>query len=217
MGGLDGLGSQHRDRRLAGGLPGPRPTSGTGVLGERSARTSCWPRLLPHMSDGSSRVHLVGGRPEARVSSIPAYDSSKAPSPGRAAMSHSGSRPGRPGQRHRPPGSSTRRSAAGRRRGGRAGRGRNVPLGRQGTAWEVAAPVVFLLSDDAAISPARSSRGRRRAVRRSGNRAGCGSLPGLPTLHQVSGVASSFATIGRFARSDSARCGAFRPEIPEKQ
>jgi NAD(P)-dependent dehydrogenase (short-subunit alcohol dehydrogenase family) len=24
-----------------------------------------------------------------------------------------------------------------------------VPLGRQGTAWEVAAPVVFLLSDDA--------------------------------------------------------------------
>ncbi len=24
-----------------------------------------------------------------------------------------------------------------------------MPLGRQGTAWEVAAPVVFLLSDDA--------------------------------------------------------------------
>jgi NAD(P)-dependent dehydrogenase (short-subunit alcohol dehydrogenase family) len=24
-----------------------------------------------------------------------------------------------------------------------------VPLGRQGTAWEIASPVVFLLSDDA--------------------------------------------------------------------
>jgi NAD(P)-dependent dehydrogenase (short-subunit alcohol dehydrogenase family) len=34
---------------------------------------------------------------------------------------------------------------------GRPARGRTpVPLGRQGTAWEVAAPVVFLLSDDAA-------------------------------------------------------------------
>ena len=33
---------------------------------------------------------------------------------------------------------------------GRPSRGRTpVPLGRQGTAWEVAAPVVFLLSDDA--------------------------------------------------------------------
>lgn len=34
--------------------------------------------------------------------------------------------------------------------GGRPSRARTpVPLGRQGTAWEVAAPVVFLLSDDA--------------------------------------------------------------------
>ena len=33
---------------------------------------------------------------------------------------------------------------------GRPSRGRTpVPLGRQGTAWEIAAPVVFLLSDDA--------------------------------------------------------------------
>ena len=33
---------------------------------------------------------------------------------------------------------------------GRPSRGRTpVPLGRQGSAWEVAAPVVFLLSDDA--------------------------------------------------------------------
>ena len=33
---------------------------------------------------------------------------------------------------------------------GRPGRARTpVPLGRQGTAWEVAAPVVFLLSDAA--------------------------------------------------------------------
>ncbi|MEY2474002.1 MAG: hypothetical protein QOK28_3331, partial [Actinomycetota bacterium] len=34
--------------------------------------------------------------------------------------------------------------------GGRPSRDRTpVPLKRQGTAWEVAAPVVFLLSDDA--------------------------------------------------------------------
>ena len=34
--------------------------------------------------------------------------------------------------------------------GGRPSRDKTpVPLGRQGTAWEVAAPVVFLLSDDA--------------------------------------------------------------------
>ena len=33
---------------------------------------------------------------------------------------------------------------------GRPSRDRTpVPLGRQGTAWEIAAPVVFLLSDDA--------------------------------------------------------------------
>ena len=35
--------------------------------------------------------------------------------------------------------------------GGRPSRDKApVPLGRQGTAWEVAAPVCFLLSDDAA-------------------------------------------------------------------
>jgi NAD(P)-dependent dehydrogenase (short-subunit alcohol dehydrogenase family) len=33
---------------------------------------------------------------------------------------------------------------------GRPGRARTpVPLGRQGTAWEIAGPVVFLLSDEA--------------------------------------------------------------------
>ena len=47
------------------------------------------------------------------------------------------------------PGSSTRPSG-GAPTQGRPSRGRTpVPLGRQGSAWEVAAPVVFLLSDDA--------------------------------------------------------------------
>ena len=42
-----------------------------------------------------------------------------------------------------------------------------VPLGRQGTAWEVADPVVFLLSDDAALHHRPGPRRRRRPDRRT--------------------------------------------------
>jgi NAD(P)-dependent dehydrogenase (short-subunit alcohol dehydrogenase family) len=104
---------------------------------------------LPHMGDGGSIVFVssvAGLRPGTR---IPAYDSSKAALAGLCRhVALEGSRAGvranvvAPGLIDTPLG---RRATA-----GRPGRARTpVPLGRQATAWEVAAPVVFLLSDDA--------------------------------------------------------------------
>jgi NAD(P)-dependent dehydrogenase (short-subunit alcohol dehydrogenase family) len=104
---------------------------------------------LPHMGEGGSIVFVssvAGLRPGTR---IPAYDSSKAALAGLCRhVALEGSRAGvranvvAPGLIDTPLG---RRATA-----GRPGRARTpVPLGRQATAWEVAAPVVFLLSDDA--------------------------------------------------------------------
>lgn len=104
---------------------------------------------LPHMAEGGSIVFvssIAGLRPGTR---IPAYDSSKAALAGLCRhVALEGSRSGvranivAPGLIDTPLG---RRATQ-----GRPSRGRTpVPLGRQGTAWEVAAPVVFLLSDDA--------------------------------------------------------------------
>jgi NAD(P)-dependent dehydrogenase (short-subunit alcohol dehydrogenase family) len=104
---------------------------------------------LPRMSEGGSIVFLssvAGLRPGTR---IPAYDTSKAALAGLCRhVALEGSRSGvranviAPGLIDTPLG---RRATA-----GRPSRGRTpVPLGRQGTAWEVAAPVVFLLSSDA--------------------------------------------------------------------
>jgi NAD(P)-dependent dehydrogenase (short-subunit alcohol dehydrogenase family) len=104
---------------------------------------------MPRLDDGSSIVFIssvAGLRPGSR---IPAYDASKAALPGLARhVAAQGARRGiranvvAPGLIDTPLG---RVATAGRP--GRAGT--PVPLGRQGTAWEVAAPVVFLLSDDA--------------------------------------------------------------------
>jgi NAD(P)-dependent dehydrogenase (short-subunit alcohol dehydrogenase family) len=105
---------------------------------------------LPHMGEGGSIVFVssvAGLRPGTR---IPAYDTSKAALAGLCRhVALEGSRAGvranvvAPGLIDTPLG---RRATQ-----GRPSRGRTpVPLGRQGTAWEVAAPVVFLLSDDAA-------------------------------------------------------------------
>ncbi|HTK15522.1 MAG TPA: SDR family NAD(P)-dependent oxidoreductase [Acidimicrobiia bacterium] len=104
---------------------------------------------LPRMTNGGAIVlisSIAGLRPGTR---IPAYDTSKAALAGLGRhVAFEGARQGvranvvAPGLIDTPLG---RRATA-----GRPSRGRTpVPLGRQGTAWEVAAPVVFLLSDDA--------------------------------------------------------------------
>ena len=103
---------------------------------------------LPHMTGGSIVfISSVAGLKPG--STIPAYDSSKAAIAGLCRhVALEGARQGiranvvAPGLIDTPLG---RRASQ-----GRPGRDRtNVPLGRQGTAWEVAAPVVFLLSDNA--------------------------------------------------------------------
>ena len=104
---------------------------------------------LPRMSEGGAIVFvssIAGLRPGTR---IPSYDTSKAALAGLSRhVALEGSRLGvranvvAPGLIDTPLG---RRATQ-----GRPSRGRTpVPLGRQGRAWEVAAPVVFLLSDDA--------------------------------------------------------------------
>jgi NAD(P)-dependent dehydrogenase (short-subunit alcohol dehydrogenase family) len=104
---------------------------------------------LPHMGDGGSIVYissLAGLKPG---SSLPAYDSSKAALAGLCRhVALEGARQGvranvvAPGLIDTPLG---RLASA-----GRPSRSRTpIPLGRQGTPWEVAGPVVFLLSADA--------------------------------------------------------------------
>jgi len=104
---------------------------------------------LPVLDDGSSIVlisSVAGLRPGSR---LPAYDSSKAALAGLGRhVALEGARRGirtnvvAPGLIDTPLG---RLATQGRPSRAKA----PVALGRQGTAWEVAAPVVFLLSDDA--------------------------------------------------------------------
>jgi NAD(P)-dependent dehydrogenase (short-subunit alcohol dehydrogenase family) len=104
---------------------------------------------LPNMGEGASIVFIssmAGLRPGSQ---LPAYDASKAGVIGLCRhVAMEGARTGVranvvcPGLIDTPMG----RAAS----GGRPSRERTpVPLGRQGTAWEVAAAVAFLLSDDA--------------------------------------------------------------------
>jgi NAD(P)-dependent dehydrogenase (short-subunit alcohol dehydrogenase family) len=104
---------------------------------------------LPIMDDGGAIVFIssvAGLKPGTR---IPAYDTTKAALAGlNRHVAFEGARRGiranvvAPGLIDTPLG---RRATE-----GRPSRGRTpVPLGRQATAWEVAAPVVFLLSSDA--------------------------------------------------------------------
>jgi len=104
---------------------------------------------LPVLDDGGAIVFVssvAGLKPGTR---IPAYDTTKAALAGLSrSVAHEGARRGiranvvAPGLIDTPLGR--------RANEGRPSRGRTpVALGRQGTAWEVAAPVVFLLSSDA--------------------------------------------------------------------
>lgn len=104
---------------------------------------------LPHLSDGGAIVYIssvAGLKPGSR---IPAYDASKAGIVGlcrhvalEAARRNVRANVVAPGLIDTPLG----RLAS----SGRPSRERTpVPLGRQGTGWEVAATTVFLLSDDA--------------------------------------------------------------------
>jgi NAD(P)-dependent dehydrogenase (short-subunit alcohol dehydrogenase family) len=104
---------------------------------------------LPLMSEGSSTVlisSVAGLRPG---SGIPAYDSSKAAQVG--LMRHAAREAARSGGRVNVVAPGLIDTPLGRlATQGRPGRARTpVPLGRQGTADEVARAVVFLLSDDA--------------------------------------------------------------------
>ena len=104
---------------------------------------------LPVISDGGAIVlisSVAGLKPGTR---IPAYDTTKAALAGLGRhVAFEGARRGirvnvvAPGLIDTPLG---RRATQGRPSRGKV----PVPLGRQATAWEVAAPVVFLLSDDA--------------------------------------------------------------------
>jgi NAD(P)-dependent dehydrogenase (short-subunit alcohol dehydrogenase family) len=104
---------------------------------------------MPLMGDGGSIVFISSIAGLGPGSRLPAYDASKAALFGLCRhVAMEGARKGvranvvAPGLIDTPLG---RLATA-----GRPSRARTpVPLGRQGTAWEVAAPVVFLLGDDA--------------------------------------------------------------------
>src|SRR5262245_66261730 len=104
---------------------------------------------LPRLGKGSAIVFVSSVAGLRAGTRIPAYDAAKAALAGLGRhVALEGSRVGvranvvAPGLIDTPLG---RRATQ-----GRPGRARTpVPLGRQGTAWEIAAPVVFLLSDDA--------------------------------------------------------------------
>ena len=101
--------------------------------------------------DGGGSIVFIGSvaglQPGSR---LPAYDASKAGLIGLARhVALEGARRGRARQR-RGTGAHRHAPGAGWPRRGRPSRARTpVPLGRQGTAWEVGAAVVFLLSDEA--------------------------------------------------------------------
>jgi NAD(P)-dependent dehydrogenase (short-subunit alcohol dehydrogenase family) len=104
---------------------------------------------LPVLADGSAIVLISSIAGIVAGTRIPAYDTSKAALGGLCRhIALEGARRGiranvvAPGLIDTPLG---RRATAGRPSRARA----PVPLGRQATAWEVAAPVVFLLSEDA--------------------------------------------------------------------
>lgn len=109
----------------------------------------CLKAAVPLMGEGGSAVlisSLAGLKPGSR---IPAYDASKAAQFGLAR--HAAAEAARAGVRVNTVAPGLIDTPLGRlATAGRPSRGSTrIPLGRQGTAWEVASAVVFLLSDEA--------------------------------------------------------------------
>jgi NAD(P)-dependent dehydrogenase (short-subunit alcohol dehydrogenase family) len=104
---------------------------------------------LPAMGEGGSLVFVSSVAGLKPGSNLPAYDASKAALSG--LCRHVAREAARRGARANVVAPGLIDTPLGRvATEGRPSRARTpVPLGRQGTAWEVAAPVVFLLSDDA--------------------------------------------------------------------
>jgi NAD(P)-dependent dehydrogenase (short-subunit alcohol dehydrogenase family) len=104
---------------------------------------------LPLMGEGGAIVFISSIAGLTPGSCIPAYDASKAGLVG--LCRHVGTEGSRKGVRANVVAPGLIDTPLGRlATAGRPSRGKTrVPLGRQGTAWEVAAPVVFLLSDEA--------------------------------------------------------------------
>lgn len=148
--GLTGVVANAGIGRGAGGLIGTTAEDWDATLAVNLRGPFLLARLaLPVMEAGGSIVFvgsLAGLRPGSK---LPAYDASKAGLIGLSRhVALEGARQGvrsnvvAPGLIDTPLGRAATR--------GRPARGRTpVPLGRQGTAWEVAAATVFLLSDEA--------------------------------------------------------------------
>jgi NAD(P)-dependent dehydrogenase (short-subunit alcohol dehydrogenase family) len=149
LGGLDGL-VLNVGTAVGARLEGTTPEAWDQVLAVnlRSHFLMCR-EALPRMDDGGAIVFISSIAGLTPGSMLPAYDASKAALPGLCRhVALEGSRRGiranvvAPGLMDTPIGRAASR--------GRPSRDRTpVPLGRQGTAWEVAYPTVFLLSDEA--------------------------------------------------------------------
>ena len=150
MGGLDGLVLQRRHRRRHGHGRHHAPSSGTPSSRSTCARTSCSRR--PRSPDARGRRRSCSSRRSpgsCRAAGSPPTTRRSRRSPACAGRSRPRAPAAGSGPTWSHPASSTRPSAASPS-GGRPSRDKApVPLGRQGTAWEVAEPVVFLLSDRA--------------------------------------------------------------------
>lgn len=149
MGGLDGV-VLNVGIGAGGGLEGTSPEQWELVFSVNVRSHFLVSRAaLPRMSEGGAVVYIssvAGLKPGSR---IPSYDSSKAALAG--LMRHVAMEGARKGVRANVVAPGLIDTPLGRwASAGRPSRARTpVPLGRQGTGWEVASSVVFLLSDDA--------------------------------------------------------------------
>lgn len=150
LGGIDGL-VLNVGIGAGGGLAGTSPQQWDDVFAVNVRAHFLVARAaLPSMGQGASIVFissLAGIKPGSR---LPAYDASKAAIAG--LCRHVAAEGARAGVRANVVAPGLIDTPLGRLATvGRPGRAEApIPLGRQGTAWEVATPVVFLLSDDAA-------------------------------------------------------------------